>query len=99
MMYLTTSQLATMDALFSGQVLPPTFPTAEEYSFMDLIAPDMTLESYLSMPDNQQRKWWISCDTQPPVSTGITDDDTGEDIYATHYYFEPASPEILNRVY
>ena len=29
----------------------------------------------------------------------LPDPENGEEIYATHYYFEPASPEILDRIY
>lgn len=99
MMYLTKSQLATMDDLFSKQELPDTFPSDLEYSFMDLLAPEMTLDHYLAMTAEERRKWWISCDTQPPVSTGIMDLETGEEIYSTHYYFEPVTPQILDRIY
>lgn len=98
-MYLTKSQLATMHSLFQEMELPDTFPEGMEYAFMDLLAPEMTLERYLAMPDAERKKWWINCDTQPSEPTGIMDIETGEEIYATHYYFEPASPEILDRIY
>ena len=98
-MYLTKSQLGTMDTLFDAQELPDTFPSDEEYAFMNLVAREMTLERYRAMLDTERRKWWINCDTQPSKPTGITDLETGEEIYATHYYFEPASPEILDRIY
>lgn len=99
MMYLTTSQLAAMDDLFDRQTLPDTFPGDMEYAFLDLLAPEMTLDRYLAMSAADRRKWWINCDTQPPVSTGLPDPETGEEIYATHYYFEPVTPEILDRIY
>lgn len=98
-MYLTKSQLETMDALFDAQELPGTFLSDEEYAFMDLIAPEMTLERYLAMPPEERRKWWINCDTQPSKPTGITSLETGEELYFTHYYFEPVSPGILDRIY
>ena len=76
-----------------------TFPEDMEYAFMDLLAPEMTLERYLAMPEQERKKWWINCDTQPAAPTGFTDPENGEEIYATHYYFEPASPEILDPNY
>lgn len=99
MMYLTKSQLATMDDLFSKQELPDTFPSDLEYSFMDLLAPEMTLERYLAMSEQEWKKWWINCDTQPAAPTGFIDPENGEEIYATHYYFEPVTPQILDRIY
>lgn len=99
MMYLTKSQMDKMDALFDAQELPDTFPGDMEYAFMDLLAPEMTLERYLAMSEQERKKWWINCDTQPAAPTGFTDPENGEEIYATHYYFEPASPEILDRIY
>ena len=53
MMYLTKSQMDKMDALFDAQELPDTFPEDMEYAFMDLLAPEMTLERYLAMPEQQ----------------------------------------------
>lgn len=98
-MILTRSQLAQMQRLFDGQALPDTFPGELEYAFLGLLAQDMTLQDYVDMPDAERRKWWISSRIMAPVPLPFADPETGEELFETGYYFEPVSPEILNRVY
>jgi len=59
-MILTRSELAKMDELFNAQELPDTFPDDLEFSFMEVLAPAMTLQDYLAMPEQERRKWWIN---------------------------------------
>ncbi|MDO4410545.1 MAG: hypothetical protein Q4C05_04620 [Akkermansia sp.] len=74
-------------------------PSAEESKLMQIIRKNMTLADYLALPEEEQRKWYINCDPRlrPPVYWYTNDN--GEEIYMTSFYFEPWTPEILNRVY
>lgn len=98
-MILSRAQLAQMQQLFDGQTLPATFPGELEYAFLGLLAQDMTLQDYVDMPEDERRKWWISSRIMAPVPLGFTDPETGEELFETGFYFEPVSPEILNRIY
>lgn len=54
-MILTRSELAKMDELFDAQELPDTFPDELEFSFLEVLAPTMTLQDYLAMPEQERR--------------------------------------------
>lgn len=98
-MILTHSQLEQIRRLFNAQELPDTFPDDSEVAFMEAIAADMTLADYLSLPDQERRKWWISSEIDAVRPLGFTDLETGEDLYQTGFYFEPVAPNILDRIY
>lgn len=98
-MILTKSQLDRITALFDTQELPDTFPDDAEFEFMETIAADMTLEDYLALSEQERQKWWISSEIDAVRPLGFTDIETGEDLYQTGFYFEPATPNILDRVY
>lgn len=74
-------------------------PSAEESKLMRIIRKNMTLADYLALPEEEQRKWYINCDPRlrPPVYRYTND--KGEEMYSTSFFFEPWTPEILNRVY
>ena len=46
-----------MAELFDAQELPDTFPDDLEFSFLEVLAPTMTLKDYLAMPEQERRKW------------------------------------------
>lgn len=98
-MILTRSQLKQAQRLFDSQQLPDTFPDGIEFAFLQILAQDMTLEGFLAMPEAERQKWWLSSRIMAPDPIGLTDPDTGEDLFDTGFYFEPVTPEILNRVY
>ena len=100
MMYPTKSPMDKMDALFDAQELPDTFSRRHGICLHGLARSGNDPGTLSCHAEEQERKkWWINCDTQPAAPTGFTDPENGEEIYATHYYFEPASPEILDRIY
>ena len=66
-MILTRSELAKMTELFDAQELPDTFPDDLEFSFLEVLAPTMTLQDYLAMPEQERRKWWISSQIMEPI--------------------------------
>lgn len=98
-MILTRSELAKMDELFNAQELPDTFPDDLEFSFLEVLAPSMTLQDYPAMPEQERRKWWISSQIMEPIPLDVPDLETGEDLFVTGFYFEPVCPGILDRVY
>lgn len=98
-MILTKSQLDRITALFDAQELPNTFPDDAELKFMETIAADMTLADYLSLPEQERRKWWIGSEIDAVRPLGFADLETGEDLYQTGFYFEPVTPNILDRIY
>lgn len=98
-MILTSSQLKQVQQIFDAQELPEAFPDSLEFAFLEVLAPDMTLGDYLAMPDTERQKWWINSRIMPPEPLGMTDPETGEELFETGFYFEPVNPEILNRVY
>ena len=98
-MILTKSQLDRITALFNAQELPDTFPDDAEVAFMETIAPDMTFADYLSLPEQERKKWWISSEIDAVHPLGFTDLESGEDLYQTGFYFEPVAPNILDGIY
>ena len=88
-MILTRSELAKMAELFDAQELPDTFPDELEFSFLEVLAPTMTLKDYLAMPEQERRKWWISSQIMEPIPLTGPDPETGEDLFVTGFYFEP----------
>ena len=93
-MILTRSELAKMAELFDAQELPDTFPDELEFSFLEVLAPTMTLKDYLAMPEQERRKWWISSQIMEPIPLTGPDPETGEDLFVTGFYFEPVAPNI-----
>ncbi len=87
-MILTRSELAKMAELFDAQELPDTFPDELEFSFLEVLAPTMTLKDYLAMPEQERRKWWISSQIMEPIPLTGPDPETGEDLFVTGFYFE-----------
>ena len=98
-MILTRSELAKMDELFDAQELPDTFPDELEFSFLEVLAPTMTLQDYLAMPEQERRKWWINAVPVSVFPLDVPDQETGEPLFMTGFYFEPVCPGILDRVY
>lgn len=98
-MILTRSELAKMAELFDAQELPDTFPDDLEFSFLEVLAPTMTLKGYLAMPEQERRKWWISSQIMEPIPLTGPDPETGEDLFVTGFYFEPVAPNIPDRIY
>ncbi len=73
-------------------------PSAEESKLMQIIRKNMTLADYLALPEEEQRKWHINSIPHIPTEYWYTND-KGEEMYSTSFFFEPWTPEILNRVY
>jgi len=98
-MILTRSELEQIRRLFDAQELPDAFPDDLEFSFLEVLAPTMTLKDYLAMPEQERRKWWINAVPDSVYPLGFTDWETGEDLFDTGFYFEPVCPGILDRIY
>lgn len=79
--------------------MPDTFPDDLEFSFLEVLAPTMTLQDYLAMPEQERRKWWISSQIMEPIPLTGPDLETGEDLFVTGFYFEPVAPNIPDRIY
>ncbi|GEM_PF-163992 len=79
--------------------LPDAFPDDLEFSFLEVLAPTMTLKDYLAMPEQERRKWWISSQIMEPIPLTGPDPETGEDLFVTGFYFEPVAPNIPDRIY
>ncbi len=70
----------------------------EEYVERSKDMSEMTLEKYLCLSDEEQRKWYINAKPMEPELIDV-DPQTGEEIYRTGFYFEPWSSSLLEWEY
>ncbi len=92
MMFLTESQLKKIRELRHLQFVnreKQVVPTIHEVAQMRKKAPNMTLDDYLALSDDERRKWMISANPRDPTQNLGFDEKLGEDVYYTSFFFEP----------
>lgn len=91
-MILTRSELEQIRRLFDAQELPDTFPDDLEFSFLEILAPTMTLKDYLAMPEQERRKWWISSQIMEPIPPDRAGPGNGGRSLCYRFLFRACSP-------
>lgn len=74
-------------------------PSDEEAQLMEIIRSNMTLEDYLSLPEEEQKKWYINSNFMKFPIEKLYVNSEGKEVWFAPYYFEPWHPDILKRKY
>ncbi len=102
MMLLTKEELELIRKLRTKKHSHPEnliIPSDEETQLMEIIRKDMTLTDYLSLPEIEQKKWYINANHRDFPIEGPFTNSEGKEVWGAPYYFEPWHPDILKRKY
>lgn len=101
-MLLTKEEIELMSKLETEKHCHPEnliIPSDEEAQLMAIIRKDMTLADYLSLPEEEQRKWYINSNFMEFPHEMLFVNSEGKEVWFTSFYFEPWHPDILKRKY
>ncbi len=101
-MLLTKEKMDLMRKLMDLQDMNPEnliTPSEEEAQLMEIIRSDMTIDDYIALPEEEQKKWYININPYDFSIEGPFINSEGKEVWFVPYYFEPWHPDILKRKY
>ncbi len=101
-MIVTESQLMTFQKIRDDIHQHPeksVVPSKEEVKRMESVRYNMSADAYLTLPEEERKKWYINLIPTYPHRFLRFDEQKKENLYSIGFYFEPWDPSILNRKY